>query len=476
MVNERIRVLNGAPVRPDGSYVLYWMGANRRVESNHALLRAAELANELGLPVLCYEGVTCDHPHANDRLHTFLLEGVPGTARRLKRLGIGYCFYLRRRRSDPGDVFFRLAAGAACVVADDYPTYYPALMNATAPGKLAVRYEAVDSSCIVPMNLLEKREYAAYTIRPKIHRLLPRFLTPCPAPRVRRRWQGPLPEFHFEFSESQIPSIVATCEIDHSVPPSLSFRGSREEAEARLRLFLETNLRRYAKERNQPAAHATSRMSPYLHFGRVSSLEIALAARDYAREHRLIADEFLEELIVRRELAFNFARHSPNPACLSNLPEWARATLLAHAKDPRQPCYTRAQFERAETHDELWNACQKEMLLRGVIHGYYRMYWGKKIIEWSPTCQDALETMIHIHDRYALDGRDPNTYTNILWCFGLHDRPWQERPVFGMIRYMSLDGMKRKTGVDSYLREIAWLERTATDPFASLKESRCESL
>lgn len=475
MVKERIRVLNSAPVRPDGDYVLYWMGANRRVESNHALLRAVELANELGMPVLCYEGVTCDYPHANGRLHTFLLEGVPGTARRLKRLGIGYCFYLRRRLSDPGDIFFRLAGRAACVVADDYPTYFPARMNAEVPPRLNVRYEAVDSSCIVPMSLLGKREYAAYTIRPKIHRLLPQHLAPCPEPRVRRRWQGPPPEFHVEFSEAQIPSIVASCEIDHSVPPSLSFRGSREEAEARLRLFLEKNLRRYAKERNQPAAHATSRMSPYLHFGRISALEIALAAREHAREHRLIADEFLEELIVRRELAFNFARHTANPASLSNLPDWARATLLAHARDARQPCYSRAQFERAETHDELWNACQKEMLLRGIIHGYYRMYWGKKIIEWSPTCQDALETMVYLHDRYALDGRDPNTYTNILWCFGLHDRPWQERPVFGMIRYMSLEGMKRKTDVGGYLREIAWLERTGADPFCALKETECES-
>ncbi len=475
MVNERIRLLNGAPVRPDGAYVLYWCGANRRVESNHALLRAVELANELSLPVLVYEGVTCAYPHANDRLHTFLLEGVPETARRLRQLGIGYCFSLRRTRRDPDDIFFRVAERAACVIADDYPTWFPALMNATVPQRLAVRYEAVDSSCIVPMNLLEKREYAAYTIRPKIHRLLPKFLAPCPEPRVRRRWEGPPPEFHFEFRETDIPSIVASCEIDHSVPPSITFRGTRAEAEARLRLFLGKNLRRYAKERNQPAAHATSRLSPYLHFGRLSALEVALAARDFASEHRLIADEFLEELIVRRELAFNYARHSANPASLANLPDWARATLLAHAKDPRRPCYTRAEFEQARTHDPLWNACQKEMLLRGTIHGYYRMYWGKKIIEWSPTCQDALETMVHIHDRWALDGRDPNTYTNILWCFGLHDRPWQERPVFGTVRYMSLEGMKRKTAVDAYLREIAWLEQTGTDPFLSLTEQPCAS-
>ncbi len=475
VVKERIRTLNSAPVRPDGEYVLYWAGANRRVESNHGLLRATEIANELALPVLYYEGVTCAYPHANDRLHTFLLEGVPETARRLKRLGIGYCFHLRRRFSDPEDVFFRLAERSACVVADDYPTFFPALLNATVPAKLKVRYEAVDSSCIVPMNLMDKREYAAYTIRPKIRRVLERYLAPCPEPRVRRRWDGPPPEFHFEFRAEEIPAIVASCEIDHSVPPSLCFRGSRSEAEARLRAFLENGLHRYAKERNQPAAHATSRMSPYLHFGRISALEIALAAREHAREHRLIADEFLEELIVRRELAFNFARHTLNPESLANLPEWARATLRAHAKDPRAPCYRRVEFEQAQTHDALWNACQKEMLLRGVIQGYYRMYWGKKIIEWSPTCQDALETMIRIHDRWALDGRDPNTYTNILWCFGLHDRPWQERAVFGTVRYMSLDGMKRKTNVDAYLREIAGLEQTGADPFLSLTGQPCAS-
>ena len=475
VVNERIRVLNSAPVRPDGEFVLYWCGANRRVDSKHALLRAVELGNELGLPVLVYEGVTCCYPDANDRLHTFLLEGVPEMAQRLKRLGIGYCFHLRRRRSDPGDIFFRLAERAACVVADDYPVYFPAEMNATVPARLSVRYEAVDSSCIVPMNLLDRREYAAYTIRPKIRRLLDRYLVPCPEPRVRRRWEGPPPEFHCEVRAGEIPALVASCEIDHSVPPSISFHGTRSEAEARLRLFLEKNLRRYAKERSQPAAHATSRLSPYLHFGRISSLEVALAVQDHARRHGLIADEFLEELIVRRELAFNFARHATNPALLVNLPDWARATLLAHAKDARQPCYSPAEFEQARTHDALWNACQKEMLLRGTIHGYYRMYWGKKIIEWSPTCQDALETMIRIHNRWALDGRDPNTYTNILWCFGLHDRPWQERPVFGMVRYMSLEGMRRKTDVDAYLREIAWLEQTGSDPFVSLAGPTCAS-
>jgi deoxyribodipyrimidine photo-lyase len=250
-----------------------------------------------------------------------------------------------------------------------------------------------------------------------------------------------------------IPKLVAACEIDHSVPPSAKFRGGTKEAKQRLRRFLKHNLRRYASLSREPAADATSRLSPYLHFGHISSLEVALAVQQHAREHKLIPDEFLEELIVRRELAFNFATYAGTDASLDLLPEWARGTLKKHARDRRDPVYTPAQFERAETHDALWNAAQTELRRDGFIHGYYRMYWGKKIIEWSATHQEALETMVQLHDRYALDGRDPNTYTNILWCFGLHDRPWGERPIFGTVRYMSLEGMKRKTGTEAYIAQ-----------------------
>jgi len=189
-----------------------------------------------------------------------------------------------------------------------------------------------------------------------------------------------------------------------------------------------------------------------------------LAAEGYAEEHKLIVTEFLEELIVRRELAFNFVRYCDNYDSLDSLPEWVQITMRKHANDRREFLYAPEQFEWARTHDALWNACQKEMLLRGKIHGYYRMYWGKKIMEWSPSLKQAHQTMLHIHDRYALDGRDPNTYTSILWCFGLHDRPWGERPIFGTIRYMGFDGMKRKTDVPGYIREIEHMERTGTDP------------
>jgi deoxyribodipyrimidine photo-lyase len=460
---ERIAALNQRAVREGAGYVLYWAQMNRRVSSNHGLAFAVEKANELGLPVLYYEGLTCTYPHANDRLHTFILEGVPDTARQLAKLGIGYVFYLRRRKSDANDILYRLAEKAAMVVTDDYPVFIAARHNASVPAKIDCPYYAVDSSCIVPMSRLDKREWAAYTIRPKITRMLPEHLQPLEMPRVKQKFTAPIPDFHVAVRNADIPDLVGSCEIDHSVPPSTAFRGGIEQAENRLTHFLAKNLRQYARERNEPSAHATSNLSPYLHFGQISSLHVAITARAYAEEHHLIANEFLEELIVRRELSFNFTRFTPNFDSLESLPDWARATLKKHDKDKRDPVFTARQMENCETYDPLWNATQKELRLRGKMHGYYRMYWGKKIIEWSETHEAALEFMIAMHDRYALDGRDPNTYVGILWCFGLHDRPWVERPIFGQIRYMSYDGMKRKTGTDAYIREIEYVERTGKE-------------
>ncbi|MBL8222105.1 MAG: deoxyribodipyrimidine photo-lyase [Bryobacterales bacterium] len=462
-MDPRVRALNDAPVRADARYVLYWAQMNRRVESNHALLYAVEMANRHKLPVLVYEGVTYRYPYANDRHHTFLLEGVAGTEKRLRKLGIGYVFYLERGPQDRRDVLYQLAGNALAVVTDDYPVFIARKHNASVPGKIGIPYHVVDSSCVVPMGLMEKREWAAYTIRPKIHRLLPQYLKPVHPVHVAVPFTEATPAFHTEVTAENLVGLVASCSIDHGVKPSTTYRGGRVAAEKTLEQFLRHRLRRYALERNDPAAHATSDLSPYLHYGHMSALEIALAAKEYAAEHKLVADEFLEELIVRRELAFNYARFSDPPDTFAQLPAWAVQTMAKHAADRRDPCYTPEQFEKAQTHDPLWNAAQKEMLLRGKIHGYYRMYWGKKIIEWSATHEEAMRTMVYLHDRYAVDGRDPNTYTNILWCFGLHDRPWQERAVFGMLRYMSYDGMRRKTAVDAYIREIEYLERTGED-------------
>jgi deoxyribodipyrimidine photo-lyase len=465
----RVRQLNQAPdlgksgapagqMGERGEYILYWSQMNRRVASNHALAYAAHLANKHDLPVLFYEGLTCSYPYASDRFHAFIMQGVQETARTLAKLGLGYVFHLRRRISDRDDAFYRLAEKAAAVVTDDYPAFVAHTHNRSVPSKLSIPYYVVDSSCVVPMAHFEKQEYAAYTIRPKIKKVLSDCLNPVRSWKAKRKFQGPASEMniamHTEVTDENLASLIASCEIDHSVAPATAFPGGRRAAEDRLQYFLEHNLRRYAKMNREPSADATSGLSPYLHFGQISSLEVALAVQDCAEEHELIVEEFLEQLIVRRELAFNFARFSPALDSLDALPNWARATLAKHDKDPREYLYSREQFEQAATHDPLWNAAQTELLTGGIIHGYYRMYWGKKIIEWSLSHAEALATMIYLNDRYALDGRDPNTYTNILWCFGLHDRPWTERPIFGMIRYMSLDGMRRKTDVDAYIESV----------------------
>lgn len=457
-MERRAQQLNQAPIREGGRYVLYWSQMNRRVDANHALVFAIDLANRLDLPVLYYEGLTCTYPWASDRFHTFILEGVPETARRLRERGIGYAFYLRRRPSDPNDILYRLAADAAAVVTDDYPVFVARSHNASVPAKIGVQMWAVDSSCIVPMACQQKREWAAYTIRPKIHRLLGEYLRPAPDISVRRRYRDAAPEWHTEVTGAGIPAVVAGCAIDHSVAPSPDFRGGRLAAEQRLDVFLRERLHRYTADKNEPSRKATSDLSPYLHFGMISSLEVALAVRERAQQEGLMAGEFLEELIVRRELAFNFARFAPRVDSLDVLPDWARATLDAHRRDVRDPLYSPERLEAADTHDELWNATQTELLCRGKIHGYYRMYWGKKIIEWSGDPDTALATMIRLNDRYALDGRDPASYTNILWCFGLHDRPWGERPIFGTVRFMSRGGMDRKTDVTSYIREVRGLD------------------
>jgi deoxyribodipyrimidine photo-lyase len=467
---ERVRALNDAKPRAGGAYVLYWAQMNRRAESNHAFAFAVETANANGLPVLVYEGLTCTYLRANDRMHTFVLQGVPDNAGLFRRLNAGYFFYLRARREDANDVLYRLAARAFCVITDDYPTFIAAGHNRSVPGRIGVACYAVDSSCIVPMSVHEKRAYGAYTIRPKIKRELPRYLKPVEKPALRQRWRdellpAELLALRTEVAEEAIPGLVASCEIDHRVAPSISFDGGSKAASKHLQAFLEGKLVCYARESNQPSKRATSGLSAYLHFGHISALEVALAVKAHAAEHKLIADEFLEQLIVRRELAFNFARFAGDVESLGEVPEWCRRTMRKHASDARPYLYTAEQLTRGETHDALWNAAQKELLIRGTIHGYYRMYWGKKIIEWSPSYEEALRSMLDLHDVYALDGRDPNTYTNILWLFGLHDRPWTERPVFGQLRYMSHDGMKRKTDTAAYIREIAYLEKTGKDPF-----------
>lgn len=401
-MESRARKLNQLPPRA-GGHVLYWMRWNRRAAANHALTFAVRTANRLGLPLLVFESEDL----GSERQRQFVRDGAAENAAALRQAGIGYQFGARPDFT-----------AAAAVVTDDWPEALEPL-----PAFDREAY-AVESFCVVPASVIPDRSYAAMSIRPKIHKALPRFLKPAPEARIERRYRGPAAH-----------------------PPKPAGPGGRAHGLRVLDRFLSERLHRYSLRKNEPSAHATSELSPYLHFGHISSLEVALAVGNGSAE-------FLDELIVRRELAFNFARTAANPASIESLPPWARATLDKHRADPRDPVYTPAQFEAAATYDDLWNATQAELLRAGRIHGYYRMYWGKKILEWSASPEEAHATMLALHDRYAVDARDPNTYTNILWCFGLHDRPWPERPVYGTVRSLSRAGMERKTDVAAYIREV----------------------
>jgi deoxyribodipyrimidine photo-lyase len=452
-MQKRIVTLRHGTPRQGARYVLYWMQIHRRAHQNQALNFAIERANALGLPVVVYEGLRPDYDQANDRIHQFIIEGAIDNHTHFVQRGIRYCFYLM---PDPQTgnrrAVAQLAQEAALIVTDDFPAFIIPRHNRAIVKQVDCPVYAVDANGVIPIREMKHEEYAARTIRPKIHRLLPAYLWPIREihPRVKQANLRLNLREETSLVNAEVPSLLRKTAVDHAVQPSRLYHGGRTEALKRLNLFVSKRLRNYNKGRNISGEHWTSELSPYLHFGHISAMEVALAALEAEAPAECI-DAFLEELIVRRELSYNFCHFNPKHATFEALPAWARQTLFAHEKDKRPYVYAPEQFEAADTHDEIWNLSQRELLATGKIHGYMRMLWGKKIIEWSKTPQLALETMIRLHHRYALDGRNPNTYTGILWCFGKHDRAWgPQRPVFGLVRYMSSERTRRKINFEAY--------------------------
>ncbi len=476
---ERIRAANAAPLRPERDLVLYWTTASRRVRWNPALERAAAIAREVGRPLLVLEALRCDEPHASDRIHAFAMQGMADTARRLAGRA-AYHPYVEPARGAGEGLVEAIAARACAVVADDFPMPDPARRLERAARAVDVRVEAVDGSCLVPFRLAGKDFPSAYAYRRFLQRTLPRFLDRLPAPdplararlprlarlpaAVLRRWPAADPD-----ALARPARLVARLPIDHGVPPAPS-RGGSAAGEARLRRFLERGLPRYAEGRASPDEGATSGLSPGLHVGHVSSLEVvrAVLAREGWAPHLVApradgrregwwglspgAEAFLDQLVTWRELAFATAAHRPDPERWASLPGWARATLERHATDRRAAVYGRRALEEARTHDPLWNAAQRALAGEGVLHNTLRMIWGKRILEWTRAPEEALEAMLHLNDRFALDGRDPSSLAGIAWCLGRYDRPWgPERPVLGTVRYMSSERTARKVALAEWL-------------------------
>ncbi|MBN1422826.1 MAG: deoxyribodipyrimidine photo-lyase [Planctomycetes bacterium] len=441
---ERVRTLNDAEPRK-GRYVLYWMQASQRAACNHALEYAIDRANDAGLPLIVYFGLTDRYPNANARHYAFLLEGLREVGESLAGRGIK----LVVRRASPEKGAIELAEGAALAVVDRGYLRHQKRWRGAAARTMACPLIQVESDTIVPVETAStKEEYAAATIRAKIHRQLDRFLVPVKERRIARESLG-LRVKGFDISGGA--RILARLDVARRVGPVETFRGGTSEARKRLRRFVKERLDRYGEDRNDPCIDGQSDLSPYLHFGQIAALEIALAVQAARGKG---AEAYLEELIVRRELSMNLVQYNPHYDSLEALPAWVHRTLVEHAGDPRDVVYDLKAFEGARTHDPYWNAAQTEMVLTGKMHGYMRMYWGKKMLEWSPTAEHALAWAIHLNDKYELDGRDPNGYAGILWCFGKHDRPWGRRKVFGAIRYMNDKGLRRKFDADAYVEKI----------------------
>lgn len=476
----RVTELNSNPVR-DGNYVLYWMQRSQRVQFNHALEFAVGKANILDLPVLVVFGLMPDYPDATLRHYRFMVEGVVEVGDALKRRGIGF----KLRFSHPVDAALELSGDAAMLVCDRAYLRHLREWRFQVARASACRVVEVESDLIVPVEAASlKQEFAARTIRPRIQRRLGEFLVPLPSQTVSQA--------HLSTSPDGTGGVDVETILDRLGPPSdpgpvSAFSvGGYGQARLRLTRFCDELLPRYETQRNEPSSDVASGLSPYLHFGQISSLEIALelgaaefvaglsAGRGRIKNQpgsvgtrvsddpRASArDAFLEELIVRRGLAHNYVWYSPDYDRYGGLPDWARRTLSEHAADERPVIYTREQLERCATHDEHWNDAMTEMLVTGAMHTYMRMYWAKKILEWSPSPEEAFETVLELNNRYFLDGRDPNSYANVAWTFGLHDRPWTERPIFGKVRYMNANGLRRKFDMPSYSLKVRRLSRQA---------------
>jgi deoxyribodipyrimidine photo-lyase len=478
----RIRNVNAVPVRNNGCYVLYWMIASRRLHFNFALDRALEHCASLRKPLVIFEPLRAGYPWASDRLHRFVIDGMSDNARTCAEHGIPYYPYVEPVAGAGKGLLFALAENACAVITDEFPCFFLPRMVASAGKRLAVKLEAVDSNGLLPIYACEQAASRAFDFRRYLQKELPKHLaefpradplgkirlpdTPAPIGKILKRWPTA--------SESLLsgdPVHLKSFPIDHAVRPA-ELRGGHANALKRALNFLERKLGLYTEKRNQPDLDVASGLSPFLHFGQIAVHEIfaELARREKWKPEKLSlratgsregwwnmsanAESFLDQVVTWREAGFNFSSHREDYDKYESLPEWVQKTLGEHAKDEREYLYSLGEFEAGRTHDPLWNAAQMQLVREGTIHNYLRMLWGKKILQWTRSPQEAARIMIQLNNKYGLDGRDPNSYSGIFWVLGRYDRPWAPiRPVFGSIRYMSSENTARKVSVKNYVKK-----------------------
>jgi deoxyribodipyrimidine photo-lyase len=480
----RLRGVNGLEVSTAGDYVLYWMISFRRGTYNFSLDRAVEWSKRLNKPLVILEALRCDYPWASDRLHKFVIEGMADNAAHFANKRVVYYPYLEASRGAGKGLLKELASRACVVISDDFPCFFLPHMIDAATTQIPVRFELVDANGLLPLRAADKVFARAFDFRRFLQKNLLPHLADVPQrdplsrvrlPELRglpaemtKRWPMAEPAMLLEADNP-----LASFPLDHSVGSVATVGGSRAGGAA-LRAFLKNKLPLYNSDRNQPEQEATSGSSPYLHFGHVSVHEIferltrlATWTPDRVAEKATGSnsgwwgtssevESFLDELITWRELGYNMCWQRDDYDRFDSLPDWARRTLAEHAGDHRPHVYSLQQFEAAETHDELWNAAQRQLVREGRIHNYLRMLWGKKILEWSASPRESLDIMIELNNKFALDGRNPNSYSGIFWVLGRYDRAWgPERPIFGKIRYMTSENTARKVKVKQYLKKYA---------------------
>jgi len=447
----RIQLLNDLGMRK-GDFILYWMQQSQRAAYNHALEYAVQQANQLDQMLLVVFGLMDDYSEANLRHYTFMLEGLKETSATLTSRGIKMVL----RRGHPPEVALSLGRRASMIVCDRGYLRHQRAWRKLVAKQAQCPVVQVESDVVVPVEVVSgKAEYAARTIRPKIHRLLESYLVALKQTKVKHPSLG-LKVKGIEFDDTE--GLLRKLSLDCSVPPvSDFFKGGTSQALKRFDGFIRHRVKYYDQHSNQPQTNDISHMSPYLHFGQISPLYLALKISRAPNSLEAAKDAFIEQLVVRRELAMNFAFYTSNYDAYACIPGWAQKTLTDHRQDKREYIYSPRQLKKADTHDPYWNASMLEMKHTGFMHNYMRMYWGKKILEWSSTPQKAFRTTLAINNKYFLDGRDPNSYTGVGWIYGVHDRAWTERPIFGKTRYMAASGLERKCDITAYVKKVGSL-------------------
>ena len=435
------------------AFVLYWMQGTQRLEDNWALRLATLEADRINKPLLVLHTIDSGSQYASARFHTFMLQGAQELATRAEQLGITYRLVICRGGQHCTTTIERLAADTALIVTDLFPTEGVAQRTARVASRVDCRVLAVDSVGLVPAASFEREEYSARTIRPKLHRLLATAAEAvedrAPKRSLPSTLVNGLPLGPVDPRRVAISTLVQPCNVDHSVAP-VATRGGLIAARQRLETFVSNGLSDYCRRRALPSDSAgTSRLSAHLHYGMISPLEVYNAARDAASACE--SDAFIEEMLIWRELSLNFCLRNPDYSSLASAPAWAQRSMAAHAADARPVTYDLDTLERAESADPVWNAGQRELVETGAMHPVVRMLWGKALIEWAPTYDDAFRWMLHLNDRYSLDARDPASYAGAHWCFGKFDRPFTTRAVWGTIRPMSLTRARLKYDLADYV-------------------------